>query len=92
MTNQMSDDILIHAPDETTYDQALEAVFKQLSDCGLTLNKSKCEFYGYIFSAEGVSPDPRKVASLKEASVRKTAQKVKSFLEISSAIIMSSKC
>ena len=50
------------------HDQNLRAAFQQLREKGLTLNKSKCqyckdklEFFGYMFSTDGISPDPKKV-------------------------------
>ena len=46
--------------------QNLKAVFQRLKEKGLTLNKSKCEFrkdklefFVYMFSKDGISPDPK---------------------------------
>jgi hypothetical protein len=68
----ISDDILIHARNPSEHLNILQRILQRLSDKGLTLNKSKCEFckdslifYGHKFSAAGMSPDPKKVAAVK---------------------------
>ena len=38
------------------------------------------EFFGLIFSGEGVSPDPKKVADFHKAAEPKNASEVRSFL------------
>jgi hypothetical protein len=50
----------------------LEAVLQRLQEMNLTLNLAKCEynkpsieFYGYIFSKDGVSQDPKKVEAFQ---------------------------
>ena len=67
-TINVSDDILVFGHDQASHDRALEAVFKRIQSCGLTLNPNKCifgkhhlEFFGHIFSSGGISPDPKKV-------------------------------
>ena len=39
------------------------------------LNKEHLEFYGYVFSAEGVSPSPKKVKAIKNACDQQMPQK-----------------
>ena len=70
----ISDNLLIHGRTQEDHDRALAAVFKRLSDKHLTLNKTKCafnksslKFFGHIFSASGMSPDPEKVQAICEA-------------------------
>ena len=53
----------------------------------LTLNRAKCqfnknkiEFFGHVFSSDGVSPDPKKVESLHEASAPSSKEEVRSLL------------
>ena len=48
--------------------KALRETFQRLREKGLTLHSEKCtcdktklEFFGYIFSDKGMSPDPKKV-------------------------------
>ncbi|XP_011682182.1 uncharacterized protein K02A2.6-like [Strongylocentrotus purpuratus] len=38
----VSDDILVHAPDESSHNGRLNALFKRLQERGLSLNKQKC--------------------------------------------------
>lgn len=40
----ISDDIIVHAPDRETHDKRLHAVLERLEKCGLTLNGEKCQF------------------------------------------------
>ena len=54
---------------------------------GLTLNRAKClfdqsqiRFFGYVLSADGISPDPAKVQALREAERPSNAEEVRSFL------------
>ncbi|XP_044175498.1 uncharacterized protein K02A2.6-like [Acropora millepora] len=67
----LSDDILVFGKSQEEHDQALEATFKRLQESGLTLNRNKCvynqaelAFFGYVFSADGMSPDPSKVQEI----------------------------
>ena len=69
--------------------EALKGVLSMLRSKGLTLNKAKCNFgvrqisfFGYIFSAEGMGPDPEKVKTLTEALDMEptTKEEVASFL------------
>lgn len=57
----------------------LEAVLKWLQEKGLTLNKCKCEFnkrklefFGYVFSEDGLSADPKKCEVIKTAPAQQT--------------------
>ena len=43
------------------------------------------KFFGKVFSSEGISPDPDKVAALKEAGPPQSAAEVRSFLFFSGA-------
>ena len=68
-------------------DQALGDTLQKLKLNGLTLNRAKClfdqsqiEFFGYVLSADGVSPDPAKVQALREAERLPNAEEERSFL------------
>lgn len=83
----ISDDIIVFGENQLEHDKNLEAVFKRLSERTLTLNKDKCEFnksqlevYGYVFGANGISADPRKVDAIKTAEIPKNVSEVRSFL------------
>ena len=83
----ISDDVIVFGVTQADHDKALKAVFQKFSEVGLTLNKSKCEFnkssltfFGFVFSAQGVSPDPKKVQSIHNASPPTSTSGVRSFL------------
>ena len=83
----ISDDVIIFGKTQADHDRALKAVFQKFSDVNLTLNKSKCEFnkpsisfFGFIFSKDGISPDPEKVLSIQNMSPPKSVSEVRSFL------------
>ena len=83
----ISDDIIVFGQNQQEHDQNLEALFKRLNEQNITLNKEKCqfnrtplEFYGYIFSSEGISADPKKVDAIKNTEIPTNASEVRSFL------------
>ena len=83
----ISDDILVSGKTHEEHDQNLRAVFQRLREKGLTLNKSKCEyskdkleFFGYVFSKDGISPDPKKVEDVVNLHTPSTASEVRSLL------------
>ena len=62
----IKDDILIHGKGQD-HDKHLDAVLTKLSEHGLTLRFKKCDlgrpevkWFGYVFSKDGMSPDPEK--------------------------------
>ena len=86
-TRNISDDILVFGRTQEEHDENLEATFTRIQQKGLTLNKHKCEFnkdkiefFGYIFSKDGISPDPKKVEAIKSASTPSNISEVRSFL------------
>ncbi|XP_030850066.1 uncharacterized protein K02A2.6-like [Strongylocentrotus purpuratus] len=71
----ISDDILVYGRPPEELNDRLEQCLKRLKDNHLTLNKDKCEFrkermdfFGHVLSAGGVSPDPKKVQAILNAS------------------------
>jgi hypothetical protein len=83
----VSDDILIHTPDRETHEIALRQVLDRLSECGLTLNRDKCLLFksnlmylGHKLSSSGISPDPEKVAAVKQMTPPTNVAGVRSFL------------
>ena len=73
----MSDDIFIFGKGQTDqeamveHDKHLKQVLQRLQENGLTANLPKCEFrkpkmefYGMVFSKDGIEPDPKKVDAL----------------------------
>ncbi|KAL1268613.1 hypothetical protein QQF64_033976 [Cirrhinus molitorella] len=83
----LSDDIIVYGDSQRAHDEALRAVFQRLKDSGLTLNREMCEFnkhrlefYGFIFSASGISADPKKVTAILQASEPKDPGEIRSLL------------
>ncbi len=81
----ISDDIIVYGKTQAEHDAALVAVLQRLREHNLTLNKDKCEFnkttiefYGYLFSAKGVSADPKKIESIQNASNPRNATELRS--------------
>ena len=83
----ISDDILIYGTDDNDHDANLENALQRLRECDLMLNKKKCifkkkslVFQGYVFSEQGISPNPAKVTTIKEFNTPKDASEIRSLL------------
>jgi hypothetical protein len=83
----ISDDILVYGATPAEHDKALRETFQALKDCGLTINREKCEFnkdrvtfFGVVFTKDGVSPDPQKVSGIKNAGEPKNVSELRSWL------------
>ena len=83
----ITDDIIVYGKTPELHDQALRDTLQKLKLNGLTLNcgkglfeQSQIEFFGYVLSAEGISPDPSKVQALREAERPSNVEEVRSFL------------
>ena len=89
-TKNISDDIICFGSGndaQADHDRAVHDVLTKLQQSGLTVNWNKCEFgvrriefFGLIFSDQGVSPDPKKVAAIKEAAPPCNPAEVRSLL------------
>ena len=89
----MSDDILVFGKTQTEHDEALKATFQRLREKGLTLNPNKCiydkahlDFYGYTFSAAGISADPHKVKEIQEVDAPQNAAEIRSLLGLTNYV------
>ena len=89
----ISDDIIVFGRNQEEHDKRLEKLFIRLKERNLTLNKSKCEFnkdklefYGHIFSAEGISADPKKISAIRNTAVPKDVGEVRSFLAMTNYV------
>ena len=87
----ISDDVIVFGTDQEAHDTALQSVFEQFAKVGLTLNSEKCLFnqksltyFGFVFSAQGLSPDPHKVKAIQEAPPPTSVKAVRSFLGMAS--------
>lgn len=83
----IADDILVYGKTQEEHDIALEKTLEALAKKGATLNLRKCvfnkrnlEYFGYVFSDEGMRPSESKVRALKELSRPENACAVRSFL------------
>ncbi len=83
----ISDDIIIHAPDKESHDERLHAVLRRLENCDLTLNAEKCQFnmdklvfMGMLLSEKGIGPTAERVRAVVEAREPENASEVRSFL------------
>jgi len=81
----ISDDVIVYGKTQADHDKALRAVFQKFADIHLTLNKcefnkSSLSFFGFVFSKEGISPDPDKVRAIHNMSPPKSVPEVRSFL------------
>ena len=83
----ISDDVIIYGVNTEDHDKTLHAVQTRFKELNLTLNKEKCQFYmphieffGMVFSADGMSPDPAKVEAIKQAEAPTSVSDVRSLL------------
>lgn len=67
----LSDDILIYGNTVYQHNKSLDMVLTRLNERNLTINREKCifsatkiNFFGYIFSKDGIHPDPKKINSI----------------------------
>ena len=86
-TLNLSDDIIVFGRSQEDHDRALKAVFDVLLEKGFTLNaakyeysKTSIEFYGFVYSGEGMSPEAQKVAALVNMPDPKSSSEVRSLL------------
>ncbi|XP_062614532.1 uncharacterized protein K02A2.6-like [Saccostrea cucullata] len=86
-TRNISDDIIVYGKSQEEHDSSLQLLLSRLRERNLTLNKDKCEFnkrklefFGFIFSENGISADPKKVEAIKHAENPKNASEMRSFL------------
>jgi len=86
-TLNISDDILVSGRNQAEHDENLRACFQRLRESGLTLNREKCvfnkenlSFFGYTFSKNGLSADPKKIADIVSMPNPTNASEVRSLL------------
>ena len=83
----MMDDVLVYGESEGEHDRRLELVMRKLEEAGMTLNRSKCEFrvsevtfLGHKVGERGISPDPAKLAAIRDMRAPTNKSELKSFL------------
>ena len=86
----MSDDVIIWGKNLEEHNTALTKVLQRFEEKGITLKEGKCrfnktrlQFYGLVFSKEGVSPDPSLVQDFANTQPAKNVSEVRSLLGMS---------
>ena len=83
----IADDILVFGSTYEEHNTALAECLQRLEAHGLTLNHGKCkflkhnlEFFGLLFSQDGVRPDPKKISAFNTITTPTTVSEVRSLL------------
>ena len=81
------DDITIYGTDDEDHDKNIIAFMERAAQKGLTLNSKKCcikqpcvSFFGVTFSADGMSPDPKKIQGIVDMPAPQDPTQLQSFL------------
>lgn len=81
------DDLIVFSDSLEEHEERLMKVLKRIADFGLKLSPSKCKFFqtkvkylGHEISAQGIQPDPDKVAAIREWPRPQTVRELRSFL------------
>jgi len=81
------DDFIVFGKGNADHDKALENLLNRFRECGLTFNPNICkfripqiEFFGFIFSKDGIKPSPSKVQTLKQMDQPRNVPEVRSLL------------
>lgn len=81
------DDLIVFSDSLEQHEERLMKVLKRIADFGLKLSPSKCKFFqtkvkylGHVISAQGIQPDPDKVAAIREWPRPQTVRELRSFL------------
>ena len=85
----IADDIGIHGPTKEIHDERLHNLMKKAREEGLVFNADKCTigvdeipFFGQIYSAKGVSPDPERVKAIADLKPPENLKDLQHFLGI----------
>ena len=81
------DDILLGGRDDKEHREVFKTVLQRSKDHGITFNQEKCqfgkdqiEFFGHVFTKDGLKPSSDKVRAIKECGVPESKEAVRSFL------------
>ena len=85
----IADDVAVVAATEEEHDAALLNLMKVAEEEGLSFNSEKCQirvkeipFFGQIYNADGVRPDPERVEAIRELPSPETKTELQEFLGI----------
>ena len=88
-TISIADDIGVFGSSEGDHDENLHNLMRVAQAHGLIFNAGKCEikrtnmkFFGLVFDAEGVHPDPQRIADIKEMKTPQNATQLQEYLGI----------
>ena len=80
------DDILVWGRDEVEHDERLSKVLERARKVGLRLKREKCKikesqlrYIGHILTAEGLKPDPEKIAAVKQMPIPQNKKDLRRF-------------
>ena len=83
----IADDIIVSGKTEEEHDQNLHNLMRVAQKRGLQFNSEKCAikvpkiaFFGMVYDANGVHPDPKKVDAIKSMSPPDTKAQLREFL------------
>ena len=83
----IADDIVIFGRNEEEHDSNLRQFMRVAKEHGLQLNSEKCEikrdqisFFGNLYTANGMRPDPKKIKDLLDMPAPKNKSDLKNFL------------
>ena len=83
----IQDDICVYGKTQEQHDKDLLQLMKTAAKQGLVFNSNKCHisqpritFYGTIFSAQGIKPDPMKIQALQDLPTPQSQKQLQSFL------------
>eukprot|EP00057_Strongylocentrotus_purpuratus_P020224 XP_011674698.1 PREDICTED: uncharacterized protein LOC105443347 [Strongylocentrotus purpuratus] len=83
----IADDIVVFGKSEAEHDQNLHHLMSKAVKYGLQFNSGKCSikvnqisFFGMIYDADGVHPDPHKVEAIKSMSPPENKTQLREFL------------
>jgi hypothetical protein len=81
------DDFIVYGATQQEHDDSLRKLLQRFQEYNLTFSKRKCkfnlsevEFFGFIFSKDGMKPAPSKIIALKTMTPPKSASDVRSLL------------
>ena len=74
------DDIVIATETVENHMVRLREVFECLREAGFKMRVAKCKYLGRVVSAEGVKPDPKAVAKVRDWEIPRTKTEMQSFL------------
>ena len=81
------DDFIVYGKTQQDHNDSLKAVLQRFKDCNLTLGKNKCkfnmpevEFFGFVFSKDGIKPATSKIEALQQMAPPHNKSDIQSLL------------